>query len=618
MTHKIIGIDLGTTNSVIAVMEGGSVTVLPDEKNEKLCPSVVAVLEGNHSPLIGIPARNQLVVNPKNTIYSIKRFMGRRHNEVADEEKLVSYDILGGPEEMVRVRAGNREFTPPQVSSLILKSLKERAEKYLGTEVKKAIVTVPAYFNDSQRQATKDAGTLAGLEVERILNEPTAAALAYGLARKQVSKIAVFDLGGGTFDISILELSNGVFQVLSTNGDTHLGGDDIDKRIVDWVYAVFEKENGFALSRLPSVFERVRQEAERVKCALSFAERTEFNLPLLDTQNGKVFNFNQTLARPELEALVQDVVGRATNPCRRAMDDANLTPDRIDEVILVGGSTRMPMVRELVRRVFQKEPNTSVNPDEVVAIGAAIQGAVLSGDVADILLLDVNPLSLGIETYGGALSKLIFRNSPIPATAKEVFTTAVDNQTAIDVHVLQGEREMAADNRTLARFALSGIQPQPAGVPRIEVTFTIDVNAILSVSAKDLATGKAEHIEVRPVYGLTEEEISRQVDESVEHAFEDMDKRMWVDHKQEAEKVMAATEKALLQCGDKLEAAPRDTIVSLLARTKKALEGGDWHELKGALDALNQGTIHLAEVLVAEAIKGESNLPAPESNSPLP
>lgn len=609
MTHKIIGIDLGTTNSVVAVMEGGNVSVLSDNENQKLCPSIVAVLEGNSAPLVGIPARNQLVLNPKNTIYSIKRFMGRRHSEVAEEEKQVSYEILGGAEEMVRVRAGNREFTPPEVSGLILDSLKKRAEKYLGTEIKKAIITVPAYFNDSQRQATKDSGAIAGLEVERIINEPTAAALAYGLNRKQVSKIAVFDLGGGTFDISILELSNGVFQVLSTNGDTHLGGDDIDKHIVEWIYEEFEKENGFTLSQLPSVFERVRQEAEKVKCALSFTERVEVNLPILDMRGGSAINFNRPLTRTELEALVQGVVDRAINPCRRAMDDANLTPDEIEEVILVGGSTRMPMVQRMVREVFQKEPNTSVNPDEVVAIGAAIQGAILSGDVVDVLLLDVNPLSLGIETYGGAMSKLIFRNSPIPATAKEVFTTAVDHQTAIDVHVLQGEREMAADNRTLARFALSGIQAQPAGVPRVEVTFTIDVNGILSVSAKDQVTGREEQIEVKPSYGLTEEEINRQVDESVEHAFEDMDKRMWADHKQEAEKVIGATEKALAQHGEKLEPAQRDNIVTLVAQTIKALQGDDWHELKTAMDALNQATVHLAEVLVAEAIKAESEFP---------
>jgi molecular chaperone DnaK len=615
MISKIIGIDLGTTNSVVAVMEGGKVTVIPDGENQRLCPSVVAV-GGEQKPLVGIPARNQLVVNPKNTIYSIKRFMGRRHSEVREEETALSYEVVGGPEEMAQVRAGGHIYTPPEISAMILRSLKERAEKYLGAEVEKAIITVPAYFNDSQRQATKDAGALAGLKVERIINEPTAAALAYGLDKKQVSKIAVFDLGGGTFDISILELSQGIFHVLATNGDTHLGGDDIDRRLADWVYSEFEKENGFALKRAPEVYERVRQEAERVKCALSFADSVDFNLPIIETRDGQVCNFDETLTRSELESLAKNIVERTVNPCRRAMNDAGLSPSQIDEVVLVGGSTRMPYVWSLVKGIFQKDPNTSMNPDEVVAIGAAIQGAVLSGDVSDVLLLDVNPLSLGIETYGGAMSKLVFRNSPIPATAKEVFTTAVDNQTAIDVHVLQGEREMAGDNRTLARFALSGIKPQPAGVPRIEVSFVIDVNGILNVMAKDVATGTEEHIEVKPTYGLSEEEVNRQVDESVEYAFEDMDKRMWVDHKQEVERILAATDKALQLHGQRLQNDLRDKILSLADRTKKAIEGGDWHELKAAMDALNEATIPLAEVLVTEAIKEESDPDIPGISSP--
>lgn len=613
MTSKIIGIDLGTTNSVVAVMEGGKVTVIPDDEGQKLCPSIVAMV-GRDDPLVGVPARNQLVLNPRNTIYSIKRFMGRRHNEVLEEEKTLSYEIHGKAEEMVKVRAYGGLYTPPEISAMILRALKNRATRYLGSEVQRAIVTVPAYFNDSQRQATKDAGGLAGLEVVRIINEPTAAALAYGLDKKSISKIAVFDLGGGTFDISILELSQGIFHVLATNGDTHLGGDDIDKRLVEWVYSEFERGNGFALRRVPEVYERVRQEAEQVKCGLSFSESINFSLPLLEARDGNVFNFSRSLTRSQLEDLSRDIIERAVNPCRRAMDDANLAPVEIDEVILVGGATRMPAVRRMVRDVFQKEPNTSVNPDEVVAIGAAIQGAVLSGDVSDILLLDVNPLSLGIETYGGAMSKLIFRNSPIPATAKEVFTTAVDNQTAIDVHVLQGEREMAADNRTLARFALSGIKPQPAGIPRIEVTFVIDVNGILNVTAKDLLTGKEEHIEVKPTYGLSDEDVLRQVDESVEHAFEDMDRRMWVDHKQEAERVIAATEKALGQHGGKLHPPLHNKIVVLLERTQKALEAGDWHELKATLDALNEATLPLAEVLVAETMKAEGRGDPPGSN----
>jgi len=485
---RIIGIDLGTTNSCVAVMEGGEPVVIQNSEGQRTTPSIVGFTQKDER-LVGQPAKNQMITNPENTVYSIKRFMGRRHNEVAQEEKLVPFEIVGGPEELVKVQTRGKSFTPPEISAMVLQNLKKTAEDYLGSPVKKAVITVPAYFNDSQRQATKDAGTIAGLDVVRIINEPTAASLAYGIDKKKNEKIAVFDLGGGTFDVSILEVGEGVFEVLSTNGNTHLGGDDIDQVMLNYIAEEFKKEHGIDLRQDHMALQRLKEAAEKAKCELSTSTTAEVNLPFITADQTGPKHLTMSITRAKFEQLVEPIIEKCRRPCELAMEDAKVNSNDINEVILVGGQTRTPLVQKLVKELFGKEPNKSVNPDEVVALGAAIQGAVLAGEVHDVLLLDVTPLSLGIETLGGVCTVLIARNTTIPTNKKEIFSTAADNQTAVDIHVLQGERSMSTDNRTLGRFQLAGIPSAPRGVPQVEVSFDIDANGILHVSAKDLGTG---------------------------------------------------------------------------------------------------------------------------------
>ena len=568
---KVIGIDLGTTNSVVAVMEGGEPRIIPNQEGARTTPSVVAFTKDGEI-LVGQVAKRQAVTNPENTIFSIKRFMGRRYEEVQDEIKMVPYKVVKGPHGDVRVEVGGKLYSPPEISAMILRKLKEAAEAYLGEKVDKAVITVPAYFNDSQRKATKDAGQIAGLEVLRLVNEPTASALAYGLDKKKGGKIAVYDLGGGTFDISILEVGDGVFEVKAVNGDTHLGGDNFDQRIIDWIVEEFKKEQGIDLSKDPMAMQRLKEAAEKAKCELSSVMETEINLPFITADASGPKHLLMKLTRAKFEALVADLIERTVEPCHQALKDAGLTAADIDEVILVGGSTRIPAVQAKVKEIFGREPRKDINPDEAVALGAAIQAGVLTGEVKDILLLDVTPLSLGIETLGGVMTVLIPRNTTIPTRKTEIFTTATDNQTSVEIHVLQGERPMARDNRTLARFHLDGIPPAPRGVPKIEVTFDIDADGILHVSAKDMATGKEQKITVTASSGLSQEEIEQMVKEAERHAEEDRKRKEVIEARNQLDGLVYTMEKTINENREKIPVADIQAAEEAISRAKKVLE----------------------------------------------
>ncbi len=602
---KIIGIDLGTTNSVVAVMEGDQPRVLINSSGNRTTPSVVAFTDKGER-LVGQPARHQQVTNPNNTIFSIKRFMGRRHNEVHAEEKIVPYEVTGGEDELVKVNVKDKQYTPQEISAMILGELKKVAEDYLGESVERAVITVPAYFNDSQRQATKEAGEIAGLKVERIINEPTAAALAYGLDKNKSAKIAVFDLGGGTFDISILDIGDGVFEVLSSNGDGHLGGDDFDQKLIDFVADEFKKKEGIDIRNDPMALQRLKEACEKAKCELSQQMETAINLPFITADQSGPKHLQETISRAKFESLCKDLFDRLREPCKTALKDAKISSSEITEVVMVGGSTRIPKVQDIAKETFDsKELDKSINPDEVVAIGAAIQGGVLQGDVKDVLLLDVTPLSLGVETLGGVTTKLIEKNTTIPASKKETFSTAADNQTSVTIHVLQGEREFATDNRSLGKFDLTGIAPAPRGLPQIEVEFKIDANGILNVIATDKATGTSQDIEIKGSTGLSEDEIDRMKKEAEEHAGEDKARRELIDIKNQADHLVYSKKQLLEEHGEKVSSEARSNIESALSNLEDKIKGDDKAAIEAAVNQLNEASIELGKaVYEASAAQG--------------
>ena len=601
---KIIGIDLGTTNSVVAVMEGGEPVVIANQEGGRTTPSVVAFTKSGER-LVGQVAKRQAVTNAENTVYSIKRFMGRRYEEVNEEMKMVPYKVTRSSNGDARVEINGKEYSPPEISAMILQKLKSAAEDYLGQKVDKAVITVPAYFNDAQRQATKDAGRIAGLEVLRIINEPTAAALAYGLDKKKDETIAVYDFGGGTFDISILEVGEGVVEVKATNGDTHLGGDNIDQRIIDWIIDEFRKDQGIDLSKDKMALQRLKEAAEKAKMELSTVQETEITLPFITADATGPKHLNLKLTRAKFESLVDDILQRSIGPCKQALSDAGVKPSDIDEVVLVGGSTRIPKVQQIVRDLFGREPHKGVNPDEVVAVGAAVQAGVLGGEVKDVLLLDVTPLSLGIETLGGVFTKLIERNTTIPTRKSEVFSTAADNQTSVEIHVLQGERPMARDNRTLGKFHLVGIPPAPRGIPQIEVTFDIDANGIVNVSAKDLGTGREQKITITSSSGLSKDDINKMVREAESHADEDKRKREEIEARNRADSLVYQTEKMLNENRGKLSESDAKSVEAAIADCKKALEGSDIDAINRAADALTKASHKVAEAMYKSGAHAE-------------
>ena len=609
---KIIGIDLGTTNSCVAVMEGGDPVVIPNAEGNRTTPSVVAFSKTGER-LVGQVAKRQAITNPANTVFSIKRFMGRKYSEVTEEMKMVPFAVVQASNSDARVKAGGKEYSPPEISAMILGKLKEAAEAYLGEKVTRAVITVPAYFNDSQRQATKDAGQIAGLTVERLVNEPTAAALAYGLDKKKDETIAVYDFGGGTFDISILEVGEGVVEVKSTNGDTHLGGDNIDQKIIDWILAEFKKDQGVDLSKDPMAMQRLKEAAEKAKIELSNVVETDVNLPFITADASGPKHLQLKLTRSKLEQLVEEIVNRSIGPCKQALKDAGVEPKDIDEVVLVGGQTRMPRIQKLVKELFGKDPHQGVNPDEVVAVGAAIQGGVLAGDVKDLLLLDVTPLSLGIETLGGVTTRLIERNTTIPTKKSEVFSTASDNQTSVEIRVLQGEREMARDNKPIGVFHLVGIPPAPRGVPQIEVTFDIDANGILNVSAKDLGTGKEQKITITASSGLNKDEIDKMVKDAQSHSDEDKKRREEIEAKNRLDGLIYSTEKSFHENKSKLDPGEVGNFESALADAKKALEAGGTDAMNQAAERLQQASHKLAEAMYRGAASSQASSAGPTS-----